>query len=413
MYHFTSKSYTFLDLFAGCGGLSEGFYREGFDAVAHLEIDRIACETLRRQMARHGYDHVNESVLCADIADPSALSMLEKLAARRTVDVVIGGPPCQSFSKLGRVRDPNNMEDDPRNYLFERYVEILNHFRPKLFVFENVTGILTQTIRGDRIIERILDRLGHHYLLLQNPDNMVLNAVHYGVPQERERIIIIGVRRDLSLKAEDLYADILKTHYDRKELPTEGLQKYISVRDAIGDLPKLKPGVGQSLMPYQPKSPSVYARSLHGTEGDIIRDHIARNHNIQDILRYTEMAKNRWSFLQMLDNRSDLGHKKRRVFFNSYKVQWWENPSKTIIAHLYKDGNQFIHPDWRQGRTLTVREVARLQSFPDNFEFAGSRTDQYKQIGNAVPPLMAAAIACSIRKNLDKITQNKKQCAIA
>jgi len=125
------------------------------------------------------------------------------------------------------------------------------------------------------------------------------------------------------------------------------------------------------------------------------------------------MAKNRWSFLQMLDNRSDLGHKKRRVFFNSYKVQWWENPSKTIIAHLYKDGNQFIHPDWRQGRTLTVREVARLQSFPDNFEFAGSRTDQYKQIGNAVPPLMAAAIACSIRKNLDKITQNKKQCAIA
>ena len=117
------------------------------------------------------------------------------------------------------------------------------------------------------------------------------------------------------------------------------------------------------------------------------------------------MAKNHWNFLQMLELRPDLGHEKKRVFFNSYKVQWWDAPAKTIIAHLYKDGNQFIHPDPNQGRSITVREAARLQSFPDNFVFEGSRTDQFKQIGNAVPPLLAEAIAKGMKKMLEKVEE--------
>ena len=118
------------------------------------------------------------------------------------------------------------------------------------------------------------------------------------------------------------------------------------------------------------------------------------------------MAENQWNFLQLLDFRPDLAHEKKRVFFNSYKVQWWDMPARTIIAHLYKDGNQFIHPDYEQGRSITVREAARLQSFPDDFVFEGSRTEQFKQIGNAVPPMLAEAIAKAIKSKLNELERN-------
>ena len=399
----TTISHTFLDLFAGCGGLSEGFYQEGFKALAHVEIDNRACETLRLQMGRHGYGNAESAVLQADITDKTTCVRLKKAVGNRTVDVIVGGPPCQSFSKQGRVRCPENMQNDPRNYLFEQYVEILNIFRPKVFIFENVKGILTQNVKGKKILDIVLAELGKHYKLLEEPEAMLLDAVHYGVPQERTRIFIIGVRRDMPLQPEDIYSGIARTHYGRREAASGSLNKFTSVRDAIGDLPQLHPGEGQSPMRYNPTAISDYAIAMHGSMGPFIHDHIVRTHNEGDIKRFTEMAKRRWNFLQLLEHRPDLGHPKRRVFFNSYKVQWWENPAKTIISHLYKDGNQFIHPDWRQGRSLTVREAARLQSFPDDFEFAGPRTEQFKQIGNAVPPLMASAIARSIRKKLHEL----------
>jgi DNA (cytosine-5)-methyltransferase 1 len=138
-------------------------------------------------------------------------------------------------------------------------------------------------------------------------------------------------------------------------------------------------------------------------------DHVARNHNDMDIARYTAMAKNHWTFKDMLENREDLRHEKARVFGNSYTVQWWDLPSKTIIAHLYKDGNQFIHPDYTQGRTFTVREAARIQSFPDDFVFEGPRTEQFKQIGNAVPPLLAEAIASGMRLKLESLDRSNKK----
>lgn len=398
------KKLTFIDLFAGCGGLSEGFYNCGFKPLAHLEVDERACDTLNKQMIRHGFSYLEakSAVLRGDIKKASTTSKLDKTINKRPINVIVGGPPCQSFSKLGRVKDPNSMQLDSRNFLYKEYSNILHLIKPEIFVFENVTGILTQKINGNKIFDLITQDLGRHYRLLCDPEAMILNSVHYGVPQERIRVFIIGVRKDLKLAPEDIYDGIEKTHYGRHEECDQNLEKFVSVEEAISDLPFLLAGEGYSPMRYDCK-PNRYLLRLNRSFKSSVFDHVARNHNSLDIERFREMAMNKWNFLQLLENRPDLAHEKRRVFFNSYKVQWWENPSKTIISHLYKDGNQFIHPDYQQARSITVREAARLQSFADDFEFCGPRTEQFKQIGNAVPPIMALSIASSIKKNLEKI----------
>lgn len=400
--------YSFIDLFAGCGGLSEGFYSQGFKALAHIEIDHIACETLKSRMRYYNYENVENAVLEMDITNKDVLARLKKAINGQTVDVIIGGPPCQAYSSLGRAKDEHGMKNDPRNYLFESYVEILNDIKPKLFVFENVTGILTATINGNHIINDIFSKLGQNYDVIFDPKINVLNSANYGVPQIRNRMIIIGVRKGLRIAAKTVYDRIIKTHYDPEmpEIDRVSLKRYVTVRDAIEELPKLKPGEGKKEVPFRSSRANEFLKTISKETDTILRDHICRRHNEQDIERYTEMSKNHWTFQELLEHRPDLNHKKQRVFGNSYVVQWWDLPSKTIIAHLYKDGNQFIHPDYTQGRTLTVREAARLQSFPDDFVFEGSRTDQFKQIGNAVPPLLADAIAKAIKSTLNSIEED-------
>lgn len=399
-----SNKFTFIDLFAGCGGLSEGFYIEGFKALAHVEIDHIACKTLKTRMVHYGYKNANEAVLEEDITSSDIIKKIEKTVDGNEVDVIIGGPPCQSFSSLGRAKDEKGMKDDPRNYLFESYVKILNHFLPKFFVFENVTGLLTATLNGKHIVNRIKDELGKHYKVKLE----VLNSANYGVPQIRKRVIIIGVREDIPLDIDAVYSSVVKTHYD-PEMSKEdrcGLKKYVTVRDAIEELPKLFPGQGTKAVSFKSKRNNEFLRKIVKKNSCILLDHVARNHNDRDIERYRVMSKEHWTFQELLQNRPDLNHEKQRVFGNSYTVQWWDLPSKTIIAHLYKDGNQFIHPDYTQGRTFTVREAARIQSFPDDFVFEGARTDQFKQIGNAVPPLLANAIAKALKQQLIMLEGN-------
>ncbi len=399
------RNFNFIDLFAGCGGLSEGFYRMGYKALAHVEINPIACQTLRTRMKYYGYENYEDAVLEMDITRDDVIDRINDIVKDEKIDIIIGGPPCQAYSSLGRAKDDNAMQDDPRNFLFKSYAKVLNYYLPKFFVFENVTGILTAKINGKHIINTIVEVLSENYNVKFDPKMMVLNSANYGVPQIRKRVIIVGVRNDINISPEEIYEGIIKTHYDPEmsDKDASGLKKYVTVRDAIEELPAIHPGEGKPIIEFISKRDNEFLKRIRSEDDKILRDHIARNHNEKDIERYVAMSKNKWTFQDMLEKREDLRHEKQRVFGNSYTVQWWDLPSKTIIAHLYKDGNQFIHPDYKQGRTFSVREAARIQSFPDDFVFEGPRTEQFKQIGNAVPPLLAEAIAKCIKGKLEML----------
>lgn len=402
------KKYTFIDLFAGCGGLSEGFYRMGFNALAHVEIDHWACETLRKRMLYYGYKNVNKEVIEADITRKDIIKLINEAISGKEVDVIIGGPPCQAYSTAGRVRDGKGMAKDPRNFLFESYVHILNHFLPKFFVFENVTGLLSAKVNGDYIFPKIIEALSEHYYVLNDPSILVKNTADYGVPQLRKRVIIMGVRKNLEdVSVNDLYNNLIVTHWnpDTSYENRINKKKYVDVRQAIGDLPPVEPGDDGSLDAFEYKCDNEFLKRI-GKKGVFpLLDHIARKHNQLDRERFLMMIKNHWTFGQLRRNMPQYEHEHARVFDNSYVVQWWDLPSKTILAHIWKDGFQFIHPDETQARSFTVREAARIQSFPDDFEFAGSRSEKFKQIGNAVPPLFAEALSKTILLSLEKLTK--------
>lgn len=400
------KKYTFIDLFAGCGGLSEGFYRQGFKALAHVEIDHWACETLRTRMKFYGYKDYNREVIEHDITSDDILERIDKAVNGRTVDIIIGGPPCQAYSTAGRVRDGKKMASDPRNYLFESYVKILEYFSPKFFVFENVTGLLSAQVKNAPLFPKVLKALGNKYKVIGNPEVLVHNTADYGVPQLRKRVIIIGVRKDIDKSAEELYESIIKTHWNPETLSNEkkGKKRFVDVRQAIGDLPSVEPGQDASIEAFDYPCNNEFLKRIGKPGIHPLMDHIARKHNDLDRERFQVMIHNHWSFGQLRREMPQYEHEHARLFDNSYVVQWWDLPSKTILAHIHKDGFQFIHPDEEQRRTFTVREAARIQSFPDDFEFKGSRGEKYKQIGNAVPPLFAEALAKSIKKNLNDIT---------
>lgn len=400
------KKYTFIDLFAGCGGLSEGFYRLGFRALAHVEINHWACETLRKRMLYYGYKNAKREVIEHDITSEDIIEKLDEVVNGRNVDIIIGGPPCQAYSTAGRVRDGKKMASDPRNYLFESYVRILEYYHPKFFVFENVTGLLSAKVDGSLIFPRIIKALGKDYNIIDNPDILVHNTANYGVPQIRKRVIIMGIRKDINkTSVEQLYKDVKKTHWlpETPEEERKGLIHFVDVQQAIGDLPSVEPGSDASTDSFDYPCDNPFLKRIGKKGMHPLYDHIARRHNSLDRERFTVMIKNHWTFGQLRREMPQYEHEHARLFDNSYVVQWWNLPSKTILAHIHKDGFQFIHPDEKQARTLTVREAARIQSFPDDFEFAGSRGEKYKQIGNAVPPLFAEALAKSIKANLEKI----------
>lgn len=310
------RKYTFIDLFAGCGGLSEGFYRQGFKTLAHAEIDHWACETLRTRMKFYGYKDYNREVIEHDITADDILERIDNAVNGRTVDVIIGGPPCQAYSTAGRVRDGKQMASDPRNYLFESYVKILEYYSPKFFVFENVTGLLSAQVKNAPIFPKVLKALGNKYKVIGNPEVLVLNTADYGVPQLRKRVIIIGVRKDIDKSAEELYESIIKTHWNPETLSNEkkGKKRFVDVRQAIGDLPSVEPGQDASTEEYDYPCNNEFLKKIGKSGIHPLMDHIARKHNDLDRERFQVMIHNHWSFGQLRREMPQYEHEHAREY---------------------------------------------------------------------------------------------------
>lgn len=431
-----------IDLFAGCGGLSEGFITTGFSVAACLERNPHACETLRTRVMfhelkklgkldlYHSYmrgEMLREGVLkkFPEVADAleacvvqrefgehsyyarviSRLRLALKLAKASKVHVLLGGPPCQAYSLVGRSRDPDRMEKDERQFLYEHYLNVLGDLQPDFFVLENVPGLLSAQSKGEETFQNILNDFASiqpayevapsYNEMRHNPRNHLLDSADFHVPQRRKRVLLIGYRRDIAKQFPSVKSVFIKLQNMRDETR-------LTVDDAIGDLPRLKPGIGNDKWfgPYisgqQPKEYQSFMRKWSAG----FCNHCARTHMASDLERYKYFILfhkngNRAATLEDLRRECpDLmpAHKNINGFIDRFKVQWFNLPSSTIMSHIAKDGHYYIHPDISQCRSFTVREAARCQSFPDNFIFEGPRTEQFRQVGNAVPPRMAEAI---------------------
>jgi len=399
-----AKQFTFVDLFAGCGGLSEGFLKLNFKGLCHVDFDQNACKTLANRLKDYNIsnEEILKTVLTRDLTKHETVEDILECSKDIEVDLLIGGPPCQAFSTVGRAQDKNSMKNDSRNYLYKHYIEILEKLNPKIFVFENVTGLLSSKPDGERIFPLIVKEFKKKgYDVYDNPKDIVLNSVHYGVPQIRKRVILIGIRKDLNISSQEVYDLIEKTHYASTDEDKMGRKKFRTVKDAISDLPAYFPGEGEEEIEFFSKSENEYIRLIRDKSNNKLYNHTTRKHNVLDRERYRILSQNKWQLKDLNRVRPDLVHYDPKHFVNRYTVQEYDKPGRTVVAHLYKDGNLFIHPDSKQERTFTVREAARIQSFPDDFKFLGARTHQYKQVGNAVPPLMSYQIAKAIKKVLE------------
>ena len=412
----------YLDLFAGAGGLSEGFIRAGFNPIAHVEMDPAACFTLRTRRAYHWlkdqdkekqyvaylngclsrselYEQVPEkiiqSVINAEIGQatlPDIFCQIDRLLEGQKLNLIIGGPPCQAYSLAGRSRSPDRMKGDRRNYLYVFYAEFLKQYKPKYFVFENVNGLLSAKDEdGNSYLEQMHDlfrKRGYETEL------ETLSANDYGVPQNRKRTILVGRRG----KPKGFYPKL------------EKCESGVFVKEIFSDLPSIAAGEGEA----RPCNLSSYNKSWLYDAG--IRNdnfpvtwHQARPNKEQDLEIY-RIAVDLWNKKQVRLNYNTLPrrlktHRNRKSFLDRFKVVAGDLQfSHTVVSHIAKDGHYYIHPDIEQNRSLTPREAARLQTFPDDYYFESRngvpcRTPVFCQIGNAVPVLLAQKIAEKLRQN--------------
>lgn len=398
-------TYNFIDAFAGCGGLSEGFKATNqYKTLAAIEWEQPqVLNLINRLKNRWDYKNAEEIVMRFDIQRTDELLSgwtddeeygshpgLNNLIGDKNVDIVIGGPPCQAYSLAGRIRDANGMREDYRNYLFESYLKIISAYRPKIFVFENVPGMLSAAPGGvpvTSLIREAIHDLG--YTIVDDLRKYAqINLAEYGVPQLRKRVILIGLRNDLYDNPEEtllnFYSNILPKYKEAT----------LTVRDAISDLPRLYP-----VNIVEKKAGKKLSHSY--SENNAIKNHLPRFHSTRDIEVFRMLAedietgRNEYTSTEALRNLyTQLTGRNSNV--HKYHVLRWDKPSNTIPAHLYKDGLRHIHPDSEQGRSITVREAARLQTFPDDYEFISSVGDNYKMIGNAVPPKFSEKLALAI-----------------
>lgn len=374
-----------LDLFAGAGGFSQGFHWAGFTTAIAIDHNATAVETLEAN-----FGHLGTVALVRDLSTfrPDDLDAYLTTSGRpRTFDVIIGGPPCQGWSNVGRgkirsLRNPGGRrqeDSDPRNELYKNFLRYVEFYQPAVAVMENVPGMLSHN--GNNVAERVAASLGNlNYAVSWE----LLDASLLGVPQVRKRLFFVGVRADLHKKFV-----FPPTHgEDGKRLYAE-----VTVKDAIRDLPVIRNGAREWIRPYRLRRPlSDYAsRMRENADPKTIFDHVCRTQNDQDLEAFRMMKEGGW----YRDLPKHLKRYREDIFEDKYKKLIWDKPSWCVTAHLSKDCYTHIHPS--QTRTISVREAARLQSFPDCFYFAGSMGAKFQLIGNAVPPLLAERIASAVR----------------
>ena len=366
-------SIKFIDLFSGCGGLTEAFLNnKKFSPIKIIDNDKFCYDTTIHRLKKLKFKNPDKIAQLKDILSNKTINDFKNIKS----DIVIGGPPCQAYSVAGRIRDKHGMKKDYRNYLFESFLKIINYSQPKFFVMENVPGMLSAKPGNIKVTVRIkkeTDKI--KYYIPENLSECVFDLSKYGVPQKRKRVIIFGVNKKLKN-----FKSISKKFYEI--LRSQELKKIITVKQAIGDLDKFYP---------LNKIIKIKGRKFSHKSNSKKPDHSPRFHNERDIkifkLLAEDIEKKKFKYktikeLQKLYTR--IVGKKSNI--HKYYVLRKDEPSNLIPSHLYKDGLRHIHYDSKQARSITVREAARLQSFPDNFEFIGPMTEQYKMIGNAVPP---------------------------
>ncbi|MGC8692312.1 MAG: DNA cytosine methyltransferase [Thermoplasmata archaeon] len=416
------NEFTVIDLFSGAGGLSEGFFKTGYEFISHVEMDKYAAMTLQTRDIYHNlkfngrediyYSYISgdisreellkeskkytdtDNVMVTEISDKNEMDIIHSIEKKikahklKKVDILIGGPPCQAYSIARRWEYKEKKKDDPKNYLYHNYLSFLKYFKPHIFVFENVPGI--KSVKNRRIYMDFLKLAGK---MGYNVEENTLDAKDFFVLQKRKRIVFIGWRSEYDLS----YPDFKPVEHN------------YTISDILDDLPPLNPGNGIDEAQEYLGFPSKYLKeSGIRNEKDVLIQHRARNQNKKDreIYRYviniwnTERRRVRYNELPLHLKT----HRNSKSFEDRFKVVAPDlKYAQSITAHISKDGYYYIHPDIKQARSITVREAARIQSFPDNYKFEGPRVSQYTQIGNAVPPIMAERIALEIKKMLERL----------
>lgn len=346
-----------IDLFAGCGGLSKGFMDAGFDIIVGVDNDQAALNTFAK-------NHNGAIALNADLSVQETFDEIKRIAGDREIDVIIAGPPCQGFSLTG----PRNF-DDKRNKLYLAVFEVVKQFQPKGFIIENVPGMAT--LYNGEIRDEILKRFRNFGY---NVECKILCAADYGVPQLRRRLVFIGVRKDIG-----------QPHFPE---PVFTEEEYRTCRDAISDLPSREFELGQEVDAYPCEPQTEYQRLMRG-DCKVLHNHVATNH--------TQMVKDTIALVPQGGNYKDLpaGWGESRKFNEAWTRYHGDKPSRTI------DTGHRNHFHYKYNRVPTIRENARLQSFPDDFVFLGTRTQQNRQVGNAVPPLLGYHLGLALKRVIE------------
>mgnify|MGYP001004000722 FL=1 len=401
-----------IDLFSGAGGLTEGFRSQQYKILGHVEKEKAACETLKlrevyyylKKKNKLGLynDFLNSKTSIEDLLKHVPQEKLNKILnfeisqenihsifsffddLGENVDGIIGGPPCQAYSTIGRARNASKKSSDERIYLYKFYIHFLNKYQPKFFIFENVKGLLSFRDADD---EFLLPRMKKEFEEAgYSLGYEVLNTKNYGVPQSRERLIIFGVMNEKKELIQEFFKNLKK--YEENE---------VDVKTAFQGLPSLKAGeVNNS---YTNLSNDYVEQNFLQDSKTPLTQNIARPNNSNDLAIYKIVAEAKKNGKNIkyseLDSKLKT-HKHTDKFLDRFKALSWNSPSHTVVAHISKDGHHYIHPDTKQNRSITVREAARLQGFPDNYYFLDSRTSAFTQIGNAVPPIFSKKMADAI-----------------